>query len=63
MKKLITTLFCSFLGGGLFAQWAPTTFAGGTDKTSHKEVIISWILIRSDNSLKMLRKQEKMQSQ
>ncbi|SEW49004.1 Por secretion system C-terminal sorting domain-containing protein [Chryseobacterium wanjuense] len=35
MKKLITTLFCSFLGGALFAQWAPTTFAGGTDKTSH----------------------------
>ncbi|WP_449400637.1 reprolysin-like metallopeptidase [Chryseobacterium wanjuense] len=35
MKKLITTLFCSFLGGSLFAQWAPTTFAGGKDKASN----------------------------
>ncbi len=35
MKKLITTLFCSFLGGSLFAQWAPTTFTGGKDKASN----------------------------
>jgi hypothetical protein len=35
MKKLITTLFCSLIGGTMFAQWSPTTFGGRSEKSSN----------------------------
>lgn len=35
MKKLITTLFCSLIGGTMFAQWSPATFEGRSEKSSN----------------------------
>ncbi|KMQ67114.1 propanediol utilization protein [Chryseobacterium sp. FH2] len=34
MKKLITALFCSLIGGTAFAQWSPTTFSRQKEKPS-----------------------------
>lgn len=31
MKKLLTILFCSLVGGSAFAQWTPTTYKRGTE--------------------------------
>ncbi|WP_415329024.1 reprolysin-like metallopeptidase [Chryseobacterium sp. MMS23-Vi53] len=35
MKKLITTFLCSLIGGTALAQWTPTTFEGGSQKSSN----------------------------
>ena len=35
MKKLITALFCSLIGGSALAQWTPTTYGGKSEKTSN----------------------------
>lgn len=35
MKKLITTLFCSLVGGTMFAQWTPANYEGRSEKSSN----------------------------
>ncbi|WP_267402260.1 MULTISPECIES: reprolysin-like metallopeptidase [unclassified Chryseobacterium] len=35
MKKIITALFCSLIGGSAVAQWTPTTFDRQKEKFSH----------------------------
>ncbi|KFF08641.1 reprolysin-like metallopeptidase [Chryseobacterium luteum] len=34
MKKIITALFCSLIGGSALAQWTPTTYERGKEKFS-----------------------------
>lgn len=35
MKKLITTLICSLVGGTMFAQWTPANYEGRSEKSSN----------------------------
>lgn len=35
MKKLITTLICSLIGGTMFAQWTPANYEGRSEKSSN----------------------------
>jgi hypothetical protein len=35
MKKLITTLICSLVGGTMFAQWTPANYEGKSEKSSN----------------------------